>query len=151
MAQYKAAGLGSNSAFMQAFGNCVTEDDTVTPTAALALNDTIDLVRVAGGTRLQELLTFNGDFDTGTTLEVKLGYRKCNTAGTLTDDDDYFGSSLTTWRAAVLGSAATRWAFAPIYFSEDVFITATVTAAATGVSGTPSITTIARGKAVGIK
>jgi hypothetical protein len=151
MAQYKAAGLGSNSAFMQAFGNCVTEDDTVTPSAALGLADTVDLIRIAGGTRLQELLTFNGDFDTGTTLQFKLGYRRVNATGTMTEDDDYFGATLTTWQAAVLGSAATRWAFAPIYFSEDVFITATVTAAATGVSGTPSITTIARGKAVGVK
>ena len=42
------------------------------PTAALAIGDTIDLVRVAGGTRLQRLTTFNGDFDTGTTLQFKL-------------------------------------------------------------------------------
>lgn len=151
MAQYRAAGLGSNSAFMQAFGNTVTEVDVATPSAALALNDTIDLVRVAGGTKLFCLETFNGDLDTGTTLQFKLGYRKANTGDTLTEDDDYFGATLTTWQAAVLGSARTRWAFTPIDFNVDVYITATVTAAATGVSGTPSITTIAQGIARGIK
>jgi hypothetical protein len=151
MAQYKAAGLTSNSAFMQSFGNTVTECDTVTPSAALATSDTVVLVRVAGGTKLTSLLTFNGDLDTGTALVFKLGYRKVNASGTLTDDDDYFGATLSTWQAAVLGSAATRWAFTPITFDEDVWIEATITTGAAGVSGTPSITTIAQGIARGIK
>ena len=152
MANYRAASAaGAGSAYMSSAGNAISEDDTVTPTAALAIGDTIDLVRVAGGTRLQRLTTFNGDFDTGTTLQFKLGYRKVDGSGVLVDVDNFFGSALTTWQAAVLGSSATQWAFAPIYFAEDVYITATVTAAATGVSGTPSITTIAHGKAVGVK
>lgn len=153
MAQYQHAGAGNKSAFMQAFGNTVSEVDTTTPSAALALNDTVDIIRIAGGTFLYSLETFNGDFDTGTTLQFKLGYRKANSGDTLnvSEDDDYFGATLTTWQAAVLGSARTRWAFTPIYFSQDVIITATVTAAATGVSGTPSITAIAQGIARGIK
>lgn len=151
MAQYKAASLSTGAAFMQSFGNTTTEVDVVTPAVALVLNDTIDLVRVAGGTKLFSLQMFNGDFDTGTTLQFKLGYRKANSDGVITDVDNFFGSALTTLQAAVLGSAPTRLAFAPIDFNEDVFITATVTAAATGVSGTPSITTIAQGIARGIK
>lgn len=151
MAKYKAAGLGANQAFMQAFGNAVSEDDTVTPTAALAVGDTIDLIRVAGGTRLQQLSKKNGDFDTGTTLQYKLGYRKVDGGGVLTDVDNYFGSGLTDLQAAVTGAAPTRYDFAPITFNEDVFITATVTAAATGVSSTPSITTYISGVAVGVK
>ena len=149
--QYKAAGLGNQAAFMQSFGNTVTEVDVATPAAALGIGDTIDLVRVAGGTKLFSLETFNGDLDTGTTLQFKLGYRKCNRGGVLTDDDDYFGATLIIWQATVLGSARTRWAFSPIDFNEDVYITATVTAAATGLSGTPSVTTISQGIARGIK
>lgn len=152
MAQYKAAGLQSNSAFMQAFGNAVTADDTVTPSAALALNDTVDLIRVAGGTRLQHLTTTHGDFDTGTTLQYSLGYRPCDSNGVLVASTTYFAAAgATDLQAAVTGAAPTRYAFAPIDFNEDVFITMTVTAAATGVSGTPSITTYAHGVARGVK
>lgn len=152
MAQYKATGVLNNSpAFMQAYGNLVGDDDTATPTAALAVSDTIDLIRIPGGTRLQELFKKNGDFDTGATAQYKLGYRKADPSGQLTDVDNYFGSALTDLQAAVTGAAPTRYDFAPITFNEDVFITLTVTAAAAGVTGTPSITTYYRGIAVGTK
>jgi hypothetical protein len=156
MAQYKGVQLkGSKASFMQSFGNAISEDDTTeTITALLALADTIDLIRIAGGTRLQTLQTFNADLCTSGTLDVKIGYRKCNSSDTLNvaEDDDYFGASLTNFRAAVLSSAPTRYAFAPITFNCDVFITLTVTTAATGTAiTTGTITTLATGKAVGIK
>lgn len=154
MATYKGLQLtGARHAYMQAFGNAINEDDTTEViTALLAIADTVDLIRIAGGTRLQELMTFNGDLDTSTTLEYKIGYRKVNPDGALTDDDDYFGSALTAMRSAVTGASPTRYAFAPITFNEDVYITLTVTAAATSTAITTStITTLARGKAVGIK
>lgn len=151
MAQYKASGLANNGQFMQAFGNCVSEDDTVTPPVALALNDTVDLIRIAGGTRLQELNKFNGDFDTGTSLVYKVGYRPADSGGVLVANDSYFGSGLTDLQAAVTGANKTRYTFAPIEFNEDVIVFMTVTAAAAGVAGTPSITTFAQGKARGVK
>lgn len=153
MAQYKAAGLnnGNPNGFMHDHGNAWTADDTTTPSAALALNDTIDLLLVPGGVRLQRLFKFSGDFDTGTTLQYKLGYRKVNPSGVIADVDNYFGSTLTDLQAAVTGAAVTNYVFAPIQFAEDVFITLTVTAAATGVSGTPAITMFGHGQTVGIK
>lgn len=153
MPQYKSKGVaGARHAFMQAFGNAISEDDNTVPTAALALNDTLDLIRLARGTRLQELLKTNGDLDTGTTLQYKLGFRKVDPDGALTDDDDYFAAAgATDLQAAVTLASPTRYNFAPITFDEDVFITLTVTAAAAGVSGTPGITVYARGKAVGGK
>jgi hypothetical protein len=152
MAQYKAATLASRrSAFMQAFGNAISEDDTASPTALLALADTIDLIRIAAGTRLQRLATINADLCTSNTLAVKIGYRKVDATGALSDNDSYFGSGLTNFQAAVTGAAPTLYAFAPITFNEDVFITATVTTAATGTAITNgTITTYATGKAVGI-
>lgn len=145
MAQYKAADL-TDPAYFHSQGNAFADDKTATPTAALTTADTIDLMRVARGVRLQELFKTNGDCDTGTTLQYKLGYRKVDTSGSLTDDDDYFvAAGATDLQAAVTGSAPTRYAFAPITFTEDVFITLTPTANATGVSGTPSITLYARG------
>lgn len=154
MAQIKSANAGNQAAFMQAFGNTVSEVDITTVPTALALNDTVDILRIAGGTYLYSLETFNGDLDTGTgTLAFKLGYRKANAGDTLSvaEDDDYFGASLATWAAAVLGSARTRWAFTPIYFSNDVIITATVTTAANAQAASATITAISQGIARGIK
>jgi hypothetical protein len=153
MAQYKAVGVsGNNSGFHQAFGNAVTDDDVTTPSAALALNDTLDLIRVPGGTKLSELWKYNGDMDTGTTLQYSLGYRTAQSDGVLAASTTYFAAAgATDLQAAVLQSAPTRYAFPAITFNEDVFITMTVTAAATGVSGTPSITMKYLGKMVGIK
>jgi hypothetical protein len=151
MAQYKAAFLANNSPVYMGDGGALAEDDTVTPSAALAVNDTVDLVKLAGGTRLISLEKFSGDFDTGTTLQYSLGYRSAKSDGVLATNATYFGSALTDLQAAVTGAAPTRYSFAPITFNEDVIVFATVTAAATGVSGTPSITMKALGKALGIK
>lgn len=152
MAQYRAAGLGANTAFMQAFGNTTTELDIVTQTVNLVITDTVDLVRVAGGTKLVELLIWNGDLDTGATLQFSLGYRPANSGGVLVASTTYFAAAgQTTWQSAVLGSAPTRYAFVPIDFNEDVYITATITASAAGIAASPTITTLARGISRGIK
>lgn len=151
MAQYKAAFLANNSPIYMGDGGALSEDDTVTITANLAVNDTVDLIKLAGGTRLQSLEKFNGDCDTGTTLQYKLGYRSAKPDGVLATVDNYFGSALTDLQAAVTGASPTRYSFAPITFNEDVIIFMTVTAAGTGISGTPTITTKALGKALGIK
>lgn len=153
MPNYRGTRAASNKGgFMQAFGNLCGDFDTVTPTAALALNDTVDLVLVPAGTQVLELFKSNGDFDTGTTLQYSLGYRTAQSDGVLTASTNYFAAAgATDLQAAVLASAPTRYAFTPITFDEDVYITMTVTAAATGVSGTPSITTQYRGIARGSK
>ena len=144
MTQYKAADL-SDPAYFHSQGNAWADDKTATPAAALATTDTIDLMRVARGVRLQELFKTNGDFDTGATLAYNLGYRKVNTDGMLADNASYFAAAATDMQAVVTGAAPTRYAFAPITFSEDVFITLTPTTGAAGVSGTPSIVLYARG------
>lgn len=151
MATQKADTCTAGRAFIDNGGAGTREIGILTPTVLLPINEVLQLVRVAGGTKLCELLVWNGDMDTGATLQFSLGYRKCNTAGTLTDNDTFFAAAgQTTWQAAVLGSAPTRYAFVPITFSEDVFITAVVGAASSGISGTPSITAMASGIAVGV-
>lgn len=152
MAQFKARGLaGRPHAYNGILNAAVSEDDTVTITSALAVGDTIDLISLAGGTRLQSLEKFNGDCDTGTTLQYSLGYRSAKPDGVLAPSANYFGAALTDLQAAVTGASPTRYNFAPITFNEDVIIFATVTAAAAGMSGTPSITVKALGKSLGIK
>lgn len=118
-----------------------------TPTAALALNDVVVLLDVPAGTRLETLRFYGGDFDTGTTLQFSLGYRTKLPGGTATSATA-FGSALTTLQAAT-----TSWqerVFEPVKFDEPVQIVITVTAAATGVSGTPSVYAQATGVMVGI-
>jgi len=152
MANYRADTLGTNSAFMDNGGAATTEIGIVTQTVNLLITDVVDLVRVAGGTKLCELLVWNGDLDTGATLQFSLGYRKCNTGGVLADNLTYFAAAgQTTWQSAVLGSAPTRYAFVPITFNEDVFITATIGASAAGIAASPTITAMASGIARGIK
>ena len=152
MAQYKAAFLANNSPVYNGILNAaVVEDDTATITANLAINDTIDLVKLAGGTRLVSLEKFNGDCDTATTLQYKLGYRSAKPDGVLVADTDHFGATLTALQAAVTAASPTRYSFAPITFNEDVIIYANVTAAGTNISGTPTITVKALGKSLGIK
>lgn len=155
MAQYQGAEVASTKrAFMQAFGNAITlYDKTPAITALLALTDTVDLIRIPGGMQVTDLETWNEDLCTSNTLAVKIGYRKVNSGGLLTDDDDYFvAAGATTFQAAVTKAASTKYSFVPVTFNEDVFITLTVTTAATGAAiTTGTISTIARGVARGIK
>ena len=149
--QYRASGLSNNSAHMQAFGNAVLEHDRTVVPIALALNNTIDLLRIAGGTKLITVWKTNGDFDTGVLLQYSLGFRRANSDGVLAPSVAYFGSALTDLQAPVTGSVPTRYAFAPITFDEDVFITATITAAAAGQTGAQGIDMFAYGIARGIR
>ena len=119
----------------------------VTPSAALALNDVVVCIDVPAGVRLETLRFYGGDFDTGTTLTASMGYRTKLPGGTATSATA-FSTDATTLRAAT-----TSWqelVFVPIKFDEPVQIIVTVTAAATGVSGTPSLYMQAMGVVEGI-
>ena len=151
MANYNADTVGAGRAFMDNGGNSTSEYGIVTQTVNLLITDTVNLVRVAGGTTLVELLVWNGDLDTGATLQFSLGYKPCNTVSSTAAVPAYFAAAgQTTWQAAVLGSAPTRYAFVPITFAEDMFIFATIGASAAGIAASPTITALARGKAVGV-
>ena len=129
------------------FGNAWLGSNKVTPAAALGTSDVVVLMDVPAGVELHTLFFRGGDFDTGTTLDYKIGYRTKLPGGSATDDD-YFTASNTALRAAT-----TSWqelVFDPIKFNEPVEIILTPTAAATGVSGTPSVFTRAEGEIVGI-
>jgi hypothetical protein len=148
MPTYKGPQASAAKHGSSASGNTFTADNKVTPSAALALNDVVVLLDIPAGTRLHGLKYRNGDFDTGTTLAVDVGYRSTHAEPQLVADLDYFLDDSTALRAAQAG-----WvdlAFEPITFNEPVQIVATVGAAATGVSGTPSIHVIAEGQVVGV-
>jgi hypothetical protein len=119
----------------------------VTPSAALALNDVIVCIEVPAGTRLETLRFYGGDFDTGTTLTASMGYRTKLPGGTATLATA-FSTDATTLRAAT--TAWQELVFEPVKFNEPVQIIVTVSAAATGVSGTPSLYMQAGGVIEGI-
>lgn len=149
MSAYKSK-YGQNAGYMQAFGNAFSADDATAVTAALALNDTVDLIRVPGGVRLHELEFDNGDCDTGTALVIKIGYRSLG--GLLPTVDDAFGTGFTFLQAASTTTGRTRVAFPPVNISEDVMVFATVTTAAAGQSaGDKTITSFAKGITRGCK
>lgn len=144
---YKAQ-RASSSAHMQAFGNAVIFDDYASVTAALAVGDTVDLVKVAGGTRAAIIRVKNDDCDTGATLQVKIGYRPADPGGVLVAKDDAFGTALTFLQAA----GTTDLNIDPIDFNEDVIVFATVTAAAAGqAAGAKKVAATVIGTARGVK
>lgn len=128
-------------------GNTWQDVNKITPSAALAVGDVIVLDDVPAGVMLTNLETFNGDFDTGTTLVYNLGYRTKLPGGSATNLT-YFGTGLTALRAAVTAYAGLT--FQPVKFNEPVELVLTVTTAAAGVSGTPSINIRATGIVLGI-
>lgn len=123
------------------------DSNKITPTAALALLDYVVLMDVPAGVRLETLRYYGGDFDTGTTLTHDIGYRTKLPGGTATSME-YFANDTTVLRAAT--TAWQELVFEPIKFDEPVEIVLRASAAATGVSGTPSISVQAAGVMVGV-
>jgi len=146
MPTYKAATnpqVGSS-----AYGNVFQSDAKVTPPVALLINDVLILNELPAGTRLTGLRYRNEDFDTATTMTFNLGYRSTHPAQQVAAAPTYFLSASTALRAA-----QATWvdlAFEPITFQEPVQIVLLVTAAPTGVSGTPALWSIASGSIVGV-
>lgn len=156
MAQYSClrAALPSH---MQAFGNALNLDDVVTITANLTTADSVDLIRIPAGTRLTDLSFIAGDLDTGSTLTANIGWRSASGSAITVNgasaaaNATAFASAVTSFQAAQSSGARNDLAFAPVTFNDDVFITLIPQANGTGISGTPTVTTVAKGQAVGVK
>lgn len=147
MPTYTGAQKGRPQHSTNECGNTWMDSNKVTPSAALALADVVVGLEVPAGVRLETLRFYGGDFDTGTTLTTNIGYRTKLPGGSATNATA-FASAATTLRAAT-----TSWqelVFEPIKFDEPVEIIFTVAAAATGVSGTPSVYVQGTGAVVGI-
>jgi hypothetical protein len=149
MSNYNAPKISAPK-FMQAFGNMCIYDDKVSIATALVITDTVGLIKVPAGVRLSALRFINDDFDTGSALLVKIGYKPANAASALAIVDNYFGAAMSFLQAASGALAPVEPQFQPITFNEDVIIFATVTTAPAG-GGIGNLTTIATGEMVGIK
>ena len=160
MAQYRSVGV-SRPKFSQCFGNAYNDDDTVTITANLTTSDSVDLIRIPAGTRLTDLAFIAQDLDTGTTLTANIGWRSATGASitvvtpsgssSAASNATAFASALNSFQSAQASGARLDIAFQPITFNDDVFITLIPAANGTGISGSPIVTTLAKGQVLGVK
>ena len=114
---------------------------------SFADSDEIRLLRLPAGIDLGQLSIRTADLDAHGTPEIvfRVGYRACDSASSLTADDDYFAAAGQTTAQA---GGTLVCSFPPIHFEEDVWVIVTVnTDAATDASG--DIYGIAVGAGVG--
>lgn len=148
MATYTGTQAGRAIHATEDCGNTWRDSNQVTPSAALATTDVVVGMVIPAGLRLETLRYRAGDFDTGTTLTVNIGYRTRLPGGSATNLT-FFAAASTAFQASTL-TAWQELVFAPIKFDEPVEIVLIPAAAATGVSGTPSIYLQAEAAVVGI-
>lgn len=145
MATFSAADLNTKARHMGGYGNAVVTFGTVTPTAGAAA-DVYRPVRIPAGMYLTGLDIVNDDLDTGATaMSAKIGYAPVDSDGP-TADDDYFSATATFLTAA----GRKVCVFQPIKFEKDVYVTLTLTVAATTFAS-GNVTAIATGIGEGIK
>jgi hypothetical protein len=137
MATYNAVNLMSKPRHMGEFGNGVVTWGSLTPGGG-ALNDVYKLVVIPAGWEVTDVDIVYPDLDTGSAMAVSVGYAPVNAADGPTAAPAYFQAANTF----VSGTAGRRsLAFKPIKFEQPVFLTMTVTTAAT---------TFAAGEVIGI-
>jgi hypothetical protein len=144
MATFSAPDLNSKARFMDGYGNGVIVFGTVTTTAG-ASADVYRPVIIPAGMLVTDLDIVNDDLDTGSTISAKIGYAPVNSDGP-DADDDYFAATATFMTAA----GRKVCAFQPIKFEKDVYVTLTLTAAATTFAS-GKVTAVVKGQAEGVK
>ena len=145
MATFSATDLNTKARFMGGYGNAVIVYGSVTPTAG-ALADVYRPLRIPAGMLVTDLDIVNDDLDTGgTAMSAKIGYAPVDSDGP-TASDAYFSATGTYLTAA----GRKVCAFQPIKFEKDVYVTLTLTVAATTFAS-GAVTAIAKGQAEGVK
>lgn len=146
MATFNAVDLMSKARHMGGHGNCVVAYGSVTPTTG-ALNDVYIPLVIAAGIDVTDVDIVYPDLDTGSAMAVKIGYAPVNAADGPTANDAYFQAANTF----ISGTAGKRsLAFKPIKFEKPVFLTITVSTAATTFASS-ELTAIVKGDGIGIK
>ncbi len=147
MATFDAADLGTKPRHLGRYGNGTVVWGSVSPTAG-ALNDVYRPLIIPGGLEVTEIRINFPDMDTGgTTFAVKIGYAPVDADAGPTADDDYFSAATTV----LTGTTGSLWlTFDPIKFEKPVFLTFTVSVAATAFA-TGKIVAKVYGDGLGIK
>jgi hypothetical protein len=145
MATFKAPDLNSKPLHMGGYGNAVIIQGSVSPTAG-ASGDVYYPVRIPAGMLITDLDIINDDLDTGgTAMSASIGYEPVNAADGPTAAPTFFSATGTFLTAAGRKTCT----FQPLKFEKDVFITLTLTVAATTFA-TGAVTAVAKGIGEGI-
>jgi hypothetical protein len=131
-----------------AWGNAWIDSNAVAVPAAITTADRVVAIEVPAGTRLDTMRFRGGDFDTGATLVVNIGYRTKLVSGGSATNLTYFATA-----SAALQAATATWqelVFNPITFDEPVEVVFTPTAGAAGQTGSQTLFVQATGAVVGI-
>jgi len=130
-----------------AYGNEVVHYDKMAP-AAFDTSGVATLLRIPGGTRIDELIIINDDLDSTTVpaLTCKVGYRPCDGVSPAADADYWFAAGQTFLQSAGRSVSTAK----PITFSSDVYVDLEVGAIAKSFIVGAEIHCIARGENVGI-
>jgi len=145
MATFKAVDLNTKSRMMGGYGNGLVIYGSVSPTAG-ASGDVYYPTRIPAGMVITQLDIVNDDLDTGgTAMSASIGYEPVNATDGPTANTTYFSATATFLTATGRKSCV----FQPIKFEKDVYITLTLTVAATTFA-TGAVTAIATGQAEGI-
>ncbi|MEO9231623.1 MAG: hypothetical protein ABI216_22095 [Devosia sp.] len=146
MATFKAVDLNYKALHMGGYGNCVVAWGAVTPTTG-ALNDVYIPLVIPGGLEVTDVDVVFSDMDTGSAMAVKVGYAPVNAADGPVANDSYFQSANTF----ISGTGGPKkLGFRPIKFEKPVFLTFTVSTAATTFASAELIA-IVKGDGLGIK
>lgn len=146
MATFNAVDLNTKARHMGGYGNAVVAFGSVTPTAG-ASGDVYRPVRIPAGMLVTHLDIVNDDLDTGgTAMSAKIGYEPVNSSDGPAANDAYFSATGTFLTAA----GRKVCAFQPIKFEKDVYVTLTLTVAATTFAA-GAVTAVVTGQAEGVK
>lgn len=115
----QSSGIGNG---MRYFGSAAVS-------ANLATNDTIDLVRVAGGTLVDRVVVKVPDLDSGTALQAKIGFTPAD-GSAAPSGADVAVAAAGAWAQAA--ATTTYEIFPPYEVAVDSFLRIAVTAGGTG-------------------
>jgi hypothetical protein len=146
MATFKTPDLDSKPRHMGGYGNALVVWGTAEP-AAGAADDVIRLVRIPAGATVTGVEIVSDALDSGNTLAVKVGFEPVDATEGPAADDDFFAQAGST---ALRTAGRTAFVFHPLKFERDVYLIATVTAAATTFAA-GKVSAIVTGEATGIK
>lgn len=121
-------------------GNAWIDSNAVSvPAVILATTDTIVVLTVPAGTRLNTLRFRNGDLDSGVaTLTMNIGYRSKHATPQLAANATYFAAGNTSFQAPVT-AAWTEIIFNDITFNEPVDIVLVPAVAGTGAPAAAAV------------
>lgn len=134
----------AQAAYSGEFGNRVVYDDSAAPAGDCVAADTIDLVKIPAGTRVDRVTIKNPDLDSATALTAKIGFAAVDGSSIAQDAEVAADGS---WGRSAATTAYEL--FPPVLVTKDSYLRVTVGTGATGSSGGGTIYGKVEGETLG--